>query len=119
GPENGERILHTARWTDGDWQIRNVLTTDHNYDHGELYIEPDGTWRIIGPYLDGPQQYGTGGEVAVWTSTDEGATWAMVDQLTAGSRYNHTYVRRPLNAHDGFYALWADGDTLAASESRL
>ena len=40
-------------------------------------------------------------------------------QLTRDSQRNHTYVRRPLNAHPDFYALWADGDALQPSESRL
>lgn len=39
--------------------------------------------------------------------------------MTAGSRFNHTYVRRPLDAHPDFYAFWADGDAFGESESRL
>ncbi|MCB1121828.1 MAG: hypothetical protein KJT03_09790, partial [Verrucomicrobiae bacterium] len=36
-----------------------------------------------------------------------------------GSEFNHTYVRRPVNAHPGFYAFWADGNPREASESRF
>ena len=32
---------------------------------------------------------------------------------------NHTYARRPLDAHPDFYAMWADGDPLQPSESSL
>jgi len=39
--------------------------------------------------------------------------------VTQHSRYNHTHVRRPLNAHPDFYAFWADGDTRKPSESHL
>jgi hypothetical protein len=43
----------------------------------------------------------------------------MVKQLTRDSEYNHTYVRRPVNAHPDFYALWADGHARQQSDSRL
>jgi len=119
GPQPGGRTLHTAHWTGGQWQIRNAMMTDHNYDHGELYVEPDGTWRIIGPYLDGPQLYGTGGEVGMWTSQNQGASWQLVDELTYDSQFNHTYVRQPANAHEDFYAYWADGNAFAQSTSSL
>ena len=39
--------------------------------------------------------------------------------LTHNSRYNHTYVRRPANAHPDFYAFGADGDTRQPSPSCL
>jgi len=39
--------------------------------------------------------------------------------MTQGSEYNHTYARRPLNAHPDFYAFWADGHGRQSSESRL
>src|SRR5690349_12063301 len=63
GPKPGGRTLHTAYWTSGQWQIRDVMMTDHNYDHGELAVEANGTWRLTGPFIDGPQRYGTGGEI--------------------------------------------------------
>ena len=55
----------------------------------------------------------------MWTSDDQGKTWKMVRQLTRNSEYNHTYVRRPVNAHADFYAFWADGHGRQPSESRL
>ena len=55
----------------------------------------------------------------MWTSTDRGASWKLARQMTTGSSYNHTYVRRPINAHDGFYAFWADGDPSKLSDSHL
>ncbi|MCS7303538.1 MAG: BNR repeat-containing protein [Thermoguttaceae bacterium] len=119
GPEGNPRIWHTAHWTGQRWQIRPVCQSDHNYDHGSLYIEPDGTWRLIAPTDPGPQPYTTGGEMVLWKSTNEGATWTKIKQLTRNSSYNHTYARRPLGAHPDFYALWADGHTLQQSESRL
>jgi hypothetical protein len=42
-----------------------------------------------------------------------------VKQLTADAARNHTYVKRPINAHPDFYAIWADGDARARSESSL
>jgi BNR repeat-containing family member len=119
GPKNDPRQWHTARWTGTEWQIRDVFATDHNYDFGSLYVEEDGTWRIIAPSDPGPQPYGGGGEVVMWTSRNEGADWVRIKALTRDSRFNHTYIRRPVNAHPDFYALWADGDTHNLSASSL
>ena len=57
--------------------------------------------------------------MALWESKDKGASWTMVKQLTNNSPYNHTYARRPMNAHPDFYAFWADGHGRQPSESRL
>ncbi|MBX9655217.1 BNR repeat-containing protein [bacterium] len=119
GPERGERTLHTAQWNGLAWVVKDVFTTDHNYDHGELYIEQNGLWRVIGPYIDGPQKFGTGGEVGVWISSDRGDSWKLTEQWTSGSNFNHTYVRRPLHASPDFYAIWADGHAFKRSASRI
>ena len=119
GPEHGPHVWHTARWTGTGWTLRPAMKSDHNYDHGSFYIEPDGTWRLIAPTDPGPQPFGTGGEMVMWTSNDEGTTWQRAKTLTAGSPRNHTYARRPVNAHPDFYALWADGDAFGPSKSRL
>jgi hypothetical protein len=119
GPKNAPRTWTTARWTGTRWEIRKAFTSDSNYDMGSLYIEPDGTWRIIAPTEQGPQAYNPGGEMVVWTSADKGNTWKRLLQITSNSRRNHTYARRPLNAHEDFYAFWADGDARKPSESRL
>ena len=119
GPRRGPRRWTTARWTGGEWEIFSSIVSDNNYDTGCLHIESDGTWRIIGPTEPGPQPYNTGGEVAVWTSVDQGRTWTKARLVTRDSPYNHTYVRKPVNAHPDFYAFWADGHTREASPSRL
>lgn len=119
GPQSGPQIWRTARWTGAAWEFREVAPCDNNYDFGSLYIEPGGLWRIIGPTEPGPQKYNTGGEIAIWTSGDRGATWTKVKQLTHDSEYNHTYVRRPVNAQPDFYAIWADGHARERSPSRL
>ncbi|MCI0681080.1 MAG: BNR repeat-containing protein [Gemmataceae bacterium] len=119
GPEHGPRVWFTSRWTGQGWERRRFTESDHNYDHGSLYIEADGAWKIIAPTEPGPQPHATGGEMALWTSLDQGGTWKKVKQLTRDSRVNHTYARRPLHAHPGFYALWADGDPLQQSDSAL
>ena len=119
GPKNNPRIWTTARWTGAEWQIRPVCTSDNNYDMGSLYLEDDGTWRIIGPTETGPQPYNPGGEIAMWVTNNEGASWKKVKQLTKNSPRNHTYARHPVNAHPDFYALWADGHGRKPSQSVL
>jgi BNR repeat-containing family member len=119
GPTNGLRQWKTTRWTGKVWQTRDFTTSDSNYDHGSLYIEEDGTWRVIAPTEPGPQPYNPGGEMVMWTSRDEGTHWTKERQLTRDSKFNHTYARRPLDAHTGFYAIWADGHGREPSTSRL
>jgi hypothetical protein len=118
GPATGPREWFTERWTGNKWERRPFTTSDHNYDFGSLYID-DGLWRIIAATEPGPQPYGTGGEIVMWTSADEGATWKVAKQLTRDSKLNHTYPRRPVDANPQFYALWADGNPLERSESHL
>jgi hypothetical protein len=118
GPAAGARAWFTAHWDGGAWQRRAFTTSDHNYDYGSLHIE-DSEWRIIAPTEPGPQPYGAGGEMVLWSSRDEGRTWNREKQLTRGSELNHTYARRPVDASPQFYALWADGNPLEPSESRL
>ncbi len=119
GPKNDPRTWTTARWTGREWQITEAFVSDNNYDMGSLYIENNGAWRIIGPTETGPQPYNPGGEMAMWISEDLGKTWKKVRQLTKNSPYNHTYARRPVNAHPDFYAIWADGHGRKPSQSSL
>ncbi len=124
GPEHGPHKYATARWAGGDWRITSLLLGDNNYDTGCLHIEEGNLWRVIAPTLlgrgsnHGPQPYNTGGEMVMWTSTNAGRTWRP-QPLTADSPYNHSYARKPVHAHPGFYALWADGHGRQPSESRL
>ena len=119
GPKSGPYQWSTARWTGSAWEHRAFTTSDHNYDHGSLYIEADGTWRVIAPTAPGPQPWGTGGDMVMWTSRDQGAKWEIAKALTHDSRYNHTYARKPVDAAPDFYALWADGSPLEPTPSAL
>lgn len=119
GPGNAPRIWQTARWTGTEWDIQGTIRSDNNYDTGNLTIEEDGTWRIVGPTEVGPQPFNPGGEVAMWTSRDQGRTWQQLRQLTSESTMNHTYCRKPVNSHPDFHSIWADGHGRKPSESRL
>jgi hypothetical protein len=118
GPKNSPRTFMTARWTGKTWEIRPLTTTDHNYDYGCFYIEKDGMWRDFATTDPGPFPWGTGGEVVLWTSRDQGLTWQR-RTVTSGSKLNQSYPRRPVDAQPDFYALWADGNPLAVSSSSL
>lgn len=118
GPTNDPRTFRTARWTGKTWEVRDLTTTDHNYDYGCFYIEPDGLWRVFATSDPGPFPRGTGGEIVLWTSQDQGKSWAR-RTVTEGSQWNHSYPRRPVDAHSDFYALWADGSPLDPSPSSL
>lgn len=118
GPAGDPREWIIVSWKDNKWNFNKVCESTHNYDMGSLYIEND-IWKIIGPTEAGPQKYGTGGEIAVWLSSDEGLTWNKSKILTNNSVRNNSYVRRPLNADKKFYGFWADGDADKLSESHL
>lgn len=118
GPSGGERRWHTLYWTDGDWRESIFATSTHCYDSGSLWVDDD-VWTVIAPTDAGPQYWGTGGEIVMWRSRDRGITWERVMNVTQGSERNHGYVRRPLYAHDPFYAFWADGNPDKLSISYL
>ena len=118
GPKGNPREWTIMHWKNGQWNFSTICTSTHNYDMGSLYTEDD-RWKVIGPTEAGPQLYGTGGEMALWESRDEGKSWRKTQTLTQHSVRNHSYARRPLNAHADFYALWADGNADKLSESHL
>lgn len=118
GPAGMPREWTIIHWKDGKWNFHKVCESTHNYDMGSLYICND-NWIIIGPTETGQQKWGTGGEMALWRSNDEGINWNKIRDVTHNSPYNHSYARRPLNANDDFYAFWADGDADKISPSRL
>ena len=118
GPQGNPREWVILHWKNGEWQMTKICESTHNYDMGSLYIDKN-RWQVIGPTEAGPQVYGTGGEMAVWVSNDEGKRWRKEQILTRNSERNHSYARRPLQAHKNFYAFWADGNADSLSISRL
>ncbi len=118
GPSNPVREWRLARWTGSEWSFTHVADAIHNYDMGSLYLE-DNVYRILAPTEMGPQEWGTGGEMAIWESYDEGATWEKIKDITYDSARNHSYARRPLSCNEDFYALWSDGNTDALSRCYL
>jgi hypothetical protein len=118
GPGGGEREWTVAHWKNGKWSFSTVATSDHNYDMGSVYVLRD-EWLVIAPTDAGPQKWGTGGEMVLWASKDEGRTWTRRGNFTTESELNHSYARRPLNARDPFFVFWADGDPGKLSPSRL
>jgi len=118
GPENDPRTWTVAYWNGMKWKISEICTSDNNYDAGELILYLD-RWILIAPTETGPQPYNTGGEIAIWESYDNGFIWQKRGQVTSGSEFNHTYVRRVVNAHPDFLAIWADGHGRKPSRSSL
>jgi len=121
GLNKSPRIWMTSYWNGSDWETRQAFESDSNYDTGCLHINhlSDNEWRIIAPSEKGPQPFNPGGEIAIWTTKNYGKSWEKAMKITENSEFNHTYVRKPVNAHDGFYAFWADGNPRKVSESRL
>jgi len=121
GPKGDPRAWEVLHHKDGQWHVHQVTHSTHNYDTGPIWVERDGTWRVAGPTEIGPQRWGVGGEVAIWTSTDEGKTWTKTRDVTRNSPRNHSYVREVIGAEpdSAFFMLWADGHADKLSVSRL
>lgn len=119
GPKNDPRTWTIAYWTGKQWEIQPVTTSDNNYDMGSLFIDDDGSWRIVAPTETGPQPYNPGGEMAIWESKDRGKTWNRLQKITNASNHNHNYARASVYAHPEFFGLWADGHGREPSESTL
>ncbi len=118
GPPGEPRWLTVARWTGQHWTFTEVTRANHNYSTGSLLLEGD-VWRIVAPTENGPQPIGSGAEIAIWSSRDQGKTWRKDLDVTRGSPMNHNYVRRPMDPHPDFYTFWADGDPDKLSPSHL
>ena len=121
GPDNAPYEWFIAKWDGIRWHFHTITASDHNYDMGSLYLDGK-TWRVVGPTTGSdvsPQSWGVGGELEIWTSTDQGSTWTCTRQLTLDSRYNNGYVRRPVNYRSPFCFFWADGHPHEFSPSRL
>lgn len=121
GPEGGEREWHVLHWDGQKWNETMFTKSTHCYDSGSIWVDGN-TWTIIAPTMassDKALYWGAGGEIQEWTSTDSGKTWTMTKQWTSNSGTNHTYIRRPFYADEGFWAYWADGRTDKFSQSNL
>lgn len=118
GPRSAPYEWCITKWDGESWHTALVCTSDHNYDMGSLYISDD-VWSIVGPTEKGPQAWGVGGEIAIWQSTDRGATWEKRKTITQNSELSHSYVRRPLDYKDPFCFFWAEGHSHQLSKSEL
>ena len=118
GPESDPRLWRVGWWDGRRWRTETITSSDHNYDSGSLYVRDD-AWIVVGPTEPGARPHHTGGQVAVWRSTDRGEEWERVRSFATRDGCNATYVRRPHGHVEPFDAFWADGDPSRFSESRL
>lgn len=118
GPQNAPYEWRITAWNGKKWHTSIVCASNHNYDMGSLFVE-DNVWTVVGPTENGPQKYGVGGEIAIWTSKNAGKTWHKKKQITANSALNNSYVRRPLNHKAPFNFFWANGNPEKISSSEL
>lgn len=118
GPASAPYEWCITKWEDDQWKTFPVTNSDHNYDVGSLVISEE-EWKIVGPTEKGPQTWGVGGEIAIWSSTDQGETWIKEQNITNNSPFSHSYVRKVINHRDPFHFFWADGDSHEFSKSEL
>ncbi len=116
--DDTNRVMMVAFYKEQKWNFQPISTTDHNYNMGSLKIT-DLEWAVIAPTTPGPQKIAAGGELDYWASNDKGFTWKFKRRLTENSLFNHNFVKRVRNARPEFSFVWADGNAIAPSESRL
>jgi|GEM_PF-337974 len=118
GPVSGPYEWCITRWTGKKWTTHVITTSDHNYDMGSIYISGK-RMKLVAPTETAPQLWGVGGEIVLWESGNRGKSWKKAKQITQNSRYNHSYVRRPVNYKAPFCFFWADGHPHEFSKSQL
>ena len=118
GPVSAPYEWCVTYWDGKMWHTQKVTESDHNYDMGSLYISGK-RWEVVAPTDTGPQKWGVGGDIEIWRTNDRGAIWNNEISVTSNSRFNHSYIRRPLNYKAPFCFFWSDGDAHNFSQSRL
>jgi hypothetical protein len=81
------------------------------YQNNKLYL--------VAPTETGPQKWGVGGEVHLWSSADMGENWVIEKKITQKSTFNHSYVRKSTHFKSPFVFFWANGDAHNFSKSAL
>jgi hypothetical protein len=118
GPESAPYEWCITKWDGREWQSHVLTTSYHNYDMGSIFIGKN-DWKIVGPTENGNQEWGVGGELAIWQSIDKGKTWKRIKTITENSKFSHAYVRRPENYKVPFCFFWANGHAHNFSKSNL
>lgn len=118
GPVSAPYEWCITKWDGHKWQTSLITTSDHNYDMGSLFIS-EKEWKVVAPTEPGPQEWGVGGELAIWVSADAGQSWKMIKQITQNSKFSHSYVRKVVNYKAPFCYFWADGNSHLFSKSEL
>ena len=118
GPVSAPYEWCITQWDGETWQTSLITISDHNYDMGSLFIS-EKEWKVVAPTESGPQEWGVGGELAIWVSADAGESWKMEKQITQNSKFSHSYVRKVVNYKAPFCFFWADGHSHKFSKSEL
>ncbi|MCF6359119.1 MAG: BNR repeat-containing protein, partial [Draconibacterium sp.] len=118
GPKNAPYEWCITKWDGDKWKTFVATTSDHNYDMGSLFIS-EKSWKIVAPTVAAPQKWGVGGELEIWISNDAGKTWKREKTITENSKFNNSYVRRPVNYKAPFCFFWASGNPHNFSKSEL
>lgn len=94
----------------GSWSTFTLPpAADNQFDIGALVLVGDDDWRAYLP--SNPNIHNQdGGEIQEWKSTDRGATWSMLRDVTSGSIYLHNNVKGVLGSQPDFRAFWSYGD---------
>lgn len=118
GPDSSPYEWCITLWNGTQWLTHFITVSDHNYDMGSLLYQNNKLF-LVAPTETGPQEWGVGGEVHLWSSADMGENWVVEKQITQKSTFNHSYVRKSTHFKSPFVFFWANGDAHNFSKSAL
>jgi hypothetical protein len=102
--------LHTYRFAkyDAGWSTYAIYST-YETDKGVsvkpvVALDPNNQYRLCGGKLE------TVAELQIWTSSDNGATWAKDSDVTTGSRRGNFYMQWVKNYADALQLTFNHGD---------
>lgn len=101
----------------GTWTAYAIATGDHQFDCGSLVFYADNDLRAYLPSV-AAQSNEDGGNIREYQSTDGGATWSLLNTLTADS-LSHNHVKTAVNGQGAFRAFWSYGDSTGSTAAKL
>lgn len=116
-PVRQSRLWTVTRWVGRGWESAATLSSDSDFDGGDLAADRLALY-LAAATIPGPQPETAGGDMVRWKSLDQGRSW-YPERLTHDSPVNQNWSRHPVNAVAAVDFLWADGNALKPSPSRI
>jgi len=103
-----QKVYGIVRWTGSAWESHSLgVSTDDEFNNIRLQVITDSTYRAW--LLADASTSGRGGEVQVWETTDHGANWTKIRDVTKNSPLLHRDILIPWDYTQEVEAIWNYG----------